>query len=73
MILDIVAIIISGIVLLSAIVGVGWRIGFLLGRLTQEVRGHNKRLDEHAEILENVRMECKSLQGYRMTSRESQF
>ena len=62
MIMDILAIIISSLVIVGSIIATACKVSISLGKLAQEVRGHNKRLDTHADILETMRKEIKSIQ-----------
>ncbi|KKN71435.1 hypothetical protein LCGC14_0420140 [marine sediment metagenome] len=57
MIADTLVVIFSSLTLLVAIIGVGWRVGFLLGKLTQEVKGHNKRLDDMQKEIKSIQID----------------
>lgn len=72
MIGDISAIIVAVFMIVFAIVGASWKLSNVLRGMTKdftdkhielalEVRGHNKRLDAHKDILDKLEKEIKTL------------
>ena len=57
MVIDTVVIILASLSVIIAIVGVGWRIGFMIGKLTTEVKGHNKRLDDMQKEIKTIQID----------------
>jgi len=62
MIAEVCAIVGTGVTIIVFIVVATWKLATILKDLALEVRGHNKRLDFHKELLDELKVEIKTSQ-----------